>query len=286
MLVAATPPGRVDVHRFCTHRPGPEEIAMIPMPRTWLAALLAQQLCASAALAAPAPGERFIVDGRCVTVTEVDAGQVSYEWSEGNANGWGTLDAGSLGPRCRVDARPPAAGARPRVERPADAGERAAMPNTPAGDDAFAQQILKAHNRFRCLHGAPPLQWSDAVADYAQRWVARAGFKHSDSYNSPIGQMGENLYGSSGALSGEEATAAWYSESEGYDYGREGSSSSGHFTAMIWKDAKFMGCGRARGTLSCNYWAGPAADSCAVPNMGGCYTKQVRPVSRDRQACR
>lgn len=156
---------------------------------------------------------------------------------------------------------------------------------TPAGDEAFALQILKAHNRLRCLHGVPPLQWNNAVADYAQRWVARAGFKHSDSYNSPIGPMGENLYGSSGALSGDEAAAAWYSESEGYDYGREGSPSSGHFTAMIWKDAKFMGCGRAGGTLSCNYWAGPAADSCTVPNMGGCYTLQVRPVSRDRQAC-
>jgi hypothetical protein len=158
--------------------------------------------------------------------------------------------------------------------------------NAGASNAAFAQQILKAHNRLRCLHGAPPLQWSNAVADYAQRWVDKAGFQHSDSYNAPVGPMGENLFGTTGALSGDEAAQAWYSESEGYDYGREGPSSSGHFTAMIWKDARYLGCGRAGGTLSCNYWPGPAPDSCAIPNMGGCYTKQVRPVSRSAQDCR
>ena len=249
-----------------------------------VAALLVQQLCVSTANAAPAPGEHFMVDGRCVTITEVASGQASYDWSEGNTRGWGTLDVGSLGRRCRPRVAAPAADNRP-LERPANAGASRPGPTAPASNEAFAQQILKAHNRLRCLHGAPPLQWNNAVADYAQRWVDKAGFKHSDSYNAPIGPMGENLFGTTGALSGDEAAQAWYSESEGYNYGREGSSSSGHFTAMIWKDARYLGCGRAGGTLSCNYWPGPEPDSCAIPNMSGCYTKQVRPVSRSAQDC-
>ena len=56
--------------------------------------------------------------------------------------------------------------------------------------------------------------------------------------------------------------------------------------AMIWKDAKYLGCGRANWTISCNYWSGTKTYDCTVPNMDGCYSQQVRPRSRDAEACK
>ncbi len=92
--------------------------------------------------------------------------------------------------------------------------------------------------------------------------------------------------GSSRLPSGADAAKAWYGESAGYAYGADGSRGSGHFTAMIWKDARYLGCGRAKGNISCNYWPGPRAPSCAVPNMGGCYAAQVPSPARNASACR
>jgi len=246
-------------------------------------------MAAPSSAAAQTPGSQYLVDGRCVTITEVRNGQVSYAWRAGSASGSGSLPADMLGSRCAA-ARPPAGHEAPRQEP----GEASPAPGAPvaasqAGDTAsagFAQEILQAHNFYRCLHGVPPLQWHAQVADYAQAWVNRGVFEHSDSYHSPLGPMGENLYGSSRLPSGADAARAWYSESAGYAYGSDGSRGSGHFTAMIWKDARYLGCGRARGNISCNYWPGPQARGCAVPNMGGCYAAQVLPPARNASACR
>ncbi|HQR59000.1 MAG TPA: CAP family protein, partial [Azonexus sp.] len=234
--------------------------------------MLVLLMAAPSSAAAQTPGSQYLVDGRCVTITEVRNGQVSYAWRAGSASGSGSLPADMLGSRCAA-ARPPAGHEAPRQEP----GEASPAPGAPvaasqAGDTAsagFAQEILQAHNFYRCLHGVPPLQWHAQVAEYAQAWVNRGVFEHSDSYHSPLGPMGENLYGSSRLPSGADAARAWYSESAGYAYGSDGSRGSGHFTAMIWKDARYLGCGRARGNISCNYWPGPQARGCAVPNMGG-----------------
>jgi pathogenesis-related protein 1 len=160
----------------------------------------------------------------------------------------------------------------------------AADPRTTGANTPFAQEMLTAHNRLRCRHGAPPLVWNEAVADYAQRWVERAGFRHSDSYNSPLGPLGENLYATTGRVSAIEAVQLWYGESQGYDYTREGSMAAGHFTALIWQGARQIGCGQVGGTVSCNYLASAAMD-CSVPNMSGCYVEQVRPVTRKASDC-
>jgi hypothetical protein len=55
---------------------------------------------------------------------------------------------------------------------------------------------------------------------------------------------------------------------------------------MIWKDAKYLGCGRANGAISCNYWSGTKKADCTVPNMAGCYSQQVQPRSSEAEACK
>lgn len=258
------------------------------------------------AFAAPAVGERYLVAGRCVTLERIVAGQAYYAWNEGSRSGSGNLPASALGARCQAQAAAGAAPAEGAQDDPAHMAQPPAQPPAPpagtgtttttspvsaggaAADSeaAFRDEILRAHNRVRCMHGAPPLSWHPEVAAYAQNWVRQSGFSHSKSYASPLGPMGENLYGSSGLPGAAAAVGDWYGESRGYNYAGEGASASGHFTALIWKDAKYLGCGRANGKISCNYWAGSQAKDCTVPNMQGCYRAEVQPPARDEAACR
>ncbi len=151
----------------------------------------------------------------------------------------------------------------------------------------FAQETLAAHNCYRAAHGVPPLQWSEEIAAYAQAWIDANGFEHSDSYASPLGPLGENLYMGT-AASGKRAVASWYSEIDdpGYVFGAaDGTPGAGHFSAMIWKDAKLLGCAKSGEVISCNYGSGSREADCATPNMGGCYAEQVPPLVDGPAAC-
>jgi uncharacterized protein YkwD len=111
----------------------------------------------------------------------------------------------------------------------------------PAGD---AGLLLAAHNRYREAHCAPPLAWSADLAKSAQRWadtLAKKGCKLEHSQ----GNFGENLAaGTAGTIGPERATEIWYDENENYDFAHGGfSMQAGHFTQVVWKGSKNLGCG-------------------------------------------
>lgn len=257
------------------------------MPRS-LAVLLTVQLAglvlAGPAAATPRAGERYIVDDRCVTIVGTSGGQASYRWREGNLRGSGNLPASMLTQPC--DGASPNAEAPPAAEPmpPPVPAQRPQPGSVSGGGDAFAREILQAHNQVRCLHGAPPLVWHDGVAAYARQWVSRGRFEHSDSYKAPIGPLGENLYGSSELPSPTEAVRSWYGEVSDYRP-EDPSGAAGHFTALIWKDVRYLGCARAGGNLFCNYWSGSRTADCTTPNMQGCYRTQVLPRTRTAAQC-
>lgn len=139
----------------------------------------------------------------------------------------------------------------------------------------WQRDMLDAHNHYRCLHGVPPLKWNDEVAAYAQGWANGGQFQHSDSYGvSTPGPLAENL--ATGQRSAFEVVSDWYSENTAHDYASNGfNGATGHFSAMIWKEAAYLGCGRNRNLWTCNYWSGKTGMDCSTPNMGGCFAAQV-----------
>eukprot|EP00388_Colpodella_angusta_P042401 GDKK01056161.1.p1 GENE.GDKK01056161.1~~GDKK01056161.1.p1 ORF type:complete len:615 (+),score=97.39 GDKK01056161.1:140-1984(+) len=143
-------------------------------------------------------------------------------------------------------------------------------------DVADVKDFLVTHNTFRCLHDVPFLEWSDCVAQSAQTWADRGIFKHSDAYDLKpcAGPSGENL--AQGHPSVSSAVRAWYNERPIWEKSAKNSfvSSAGHFTAMMWKGLKFLGCGRNDALYVCRY-KGDDDLNCNTPNMGGCYTQQV-----------
>ncbi|CEM17308.1 unnamed protein product [Vitrella brassicaformis CCMP3155] len=143
--------------------------------------------------------------------------------------------------------------------------------------------VLALHNTYRCLHDAPALTWSSAMATSAQAWADKGVFEHSDSYNlaPPAGPAGENL--AWGFTDFDSAIDAWYDE---VDLWPEGSndfrSGAGHFTAMVWKGATEIGCGdnSAKAPSSvlyvCRYKGSDTKDS-TTPNTLGAFAENVLP---------
>ncbi|XP_004870173.1 Golgi-associated plant pathogenesis-related protein 1 [Heterocephalus glaber] len=112
----------------------------------------------------------------------------------------------------------------------------------------FHNEALKAHNEYRQQHGAPPLKLCKKLNQEAQQYAEALAntriLKHSPE--SSRGQCGENLAWASYDQTGKEVADRWYSEIKDYNFQQPGfTSGTGHFTAMVWKNTKKMGVGKA-----------------------------------------
>lgn len=153
-----------------------------------------------------------------------------------------------------------------------------------------ADRWIAIHNKYRCMHGVPALKWSNAVAADAQSWADKGVFKHSNCYSlkPPAGPAGENLAMGHGSIEG--ASSGWYSEVKncaafpGCEKSKGGM--IGHFTAMVWKGVKELGCGinKAKRLYVCRYKAGDRLSG-DTPNMRGAYTKNVFAPSKSAAQC-
>jgi pathogenesis-related protein 1 len=125
------------------------------------------------------------------------------------------------------------------------------------GQAADQTAMLKAHNGYRGRHGTPPLTWSADLARAAQQWAGACtpkggGFAHSPGAFS--GGYGENLYWGTRAAA-RDAADWWYGEIKHYNFNDPIASYKAgdtdrtkevrHFTQLIWRATKQLGCGAA-----------------------------------------
>jgi uncharacterized protein YkwD len=125
---------------------------------------------------------------------------------------------------------------------------------------AGIQQMLDAHNSWRSKAGVPPLTWSPQLANYAQEWATKLlqekRFEHRKN-----NAYGENLAAASGQqLSPERVVTMWGEEVKDYNYAKNSCARDkmcGHYTQIVWRNSKQVGCGMARGNgrevWVCNY---------------------------------
>lgn len=118
---------------------------------------------------------------------------------------------------------------------------------------------IQFHNTVRAAHSAGAMTWSASLAKQALQHAQTCVFEHSAR-----GNFGENIaYGSKGYYGAGDLMALWYNEvsvspsigsvsglltysSQSYDFSNPGySSSTGHFTQMVWKGSNVLGCGVA-----------------------------------------
>ncbi|RDX50221.1 PR-1-like protein [Lentinus brumalis] len=104
---------------------------------------------------------------------------------------------------------------------------------TPQSDiDAY----LKGHNTVRAQHGAAALTWDENLAAKAQQWANGCVFQHSGG---SLGPYGENLAAGTGDYSIAAALKSWTDEVSSYDPNNPQPS---HFTQVVWKSTKTVGC--------------------------------------------
>jgi hypothetical protein len=111
--------------------------------------------------------------------------------------------------------------------------------------------MLEAHNRVRAKAAPQPkpalpsLTWSRAAAEVARSYAAKCSFRH----NSRRGAYGENLFAMSAhqplAVVVPAAIRSWSAEAADYDLARNSCKKSkvcGHYTQMVWRDTRAVGC--------------------------------------------
>ncbi|KAL3461139.1 CAP domain-containing protein [Aspergillus heterothallicus] len=112
------------------------------------------------------------------------------------------------------------------------------VPQDPSYTSAslFRSSVLSTTNDYRAQHNASALTWNDTLADYAAHWAKGCIWEHSH------GAYGENLaYGYGNATS---AVQAWGDEREMYDFDKPTgfTKETGHFTQLVWRGTRQVGC--------------------------------------------
>ena len=129
--------------------------------------------------------------------------------------------------------------------------------------EKIRSDILTNHNYHRKKHQVDELERSSEIEQVAQKYseylASIETMKHSDNK-----KYGENLYycwSSAGiCVTGEKASQSWYNEVNEYNFNSPGfSSGTGHFTQLVWKGSKQIGCGAACSNnnkcyVTCNYY--------------------------------
>lgn len=117
-----------------------------------------------------------------------------------------------------------------------------------AVSSSLAREMLVAHNAVRARLGIAPLVWSERLEARSQDWADTLP-AHKQFAHRPNSTCGENLFEIKGATaSSARVINAWARESRTYDYGSNRCRGvCGHYTQIVWRDTKEVGCAVARG---------------------------------------
>lgn len=130
-------------------------------------------------------------------------------------------------------------------------------------EPAAFKGMTYAHNQIRSKLGIPALQWSNKLAKHAQEWAdylaennqCRMKHRPDDGLHQRI--YGENIFWASPrrwtngtveaqSLESADVVTAWADEVLHYNYANNNCAPGrmcGHYTQIIWKDSRLLGCG-------------------------------------------
>ncbi len=162
-------------------------------------------------------------------------------------------------------------------------GGGSAEPTNLTGITLFHNQVRAAVDTSGVAGGPlPMMQWDPDLAAHAMTYTAMC--KDTDAPTGLVdhstlayrtnaagySQIGENVFGSGGTASAQQAVDVWASEKANFTYPGGCSGSCGHYTQLVWRTSVNLGCANVTcpglaygGTILCMY--GPAGNDGGVP---------------------
>ena len=116
--------------------------------------------------------------------------------------------------------------------------------------DSYYKELINTHNKLRIKHGLPFLtqdkQLEKFAQDTANNSLISGTLKVGENFRD--GKFyGQNLYlGTGNPHTGKYVAEYWYSEIDNYSFSTGKTINGGpigHFTQMVWKSTKKLGCG-------------------------------------------
>lgn len=132
----------------------------------------------------------------------------------------------------------------------------------PALDEtAFRTRIVALHDAERARVGSPPIRWDEDLARDAAVWADHLASTRSFDHDPDPGDEGENLWmGTAGHYSLNAMVGGWSEEKKlltRMSSWEDDYHAVGHYTQMVWKDTRAVGCAVAKGGgseyLVCRY---------------------------------
>ncbi len=126
-------------------------------------------------------------------------------------------------------------------------------------ETGIIQGMLSVHNKVRARLGLPPLRWSERLASIARKRAINLAENNNCRMRHTKSELGENLFWASAVrwsdgrrevqkITADHVAEAWAAEAANYDYSSNScmhSAMCGHYTQMIWRDSRELGCGMA-----------------------------------------
>ncbi|KAL6912002.1 hypothetical protein ACP4OV_000807 [Aristida adscensionis] len=118
----------------------------------------------------------------------------------------------------------------------AAAASRRLLQTSPAQDYTVPQAHYRACNFLR------PFKWSDELAERAAQWAGQ--YRDNCAAASPAAGINVFLGSAGGSWLPSDAVAAWAAEKDNYNYDSNSCTGGhcGHYTQLVWKDTKQLGC--------------------------------------------
>jgi len=127
--------------------------------------------------------------------------------------------------------------------------------------DGTSSSVVNLMNKYRALHGSPPLTWNTSLANSSNAWVQYLQNKCTLEHS---GFVGENMFASMrSSCIGENATQIWYDEGQGYKNTLTPGTDNAHnytdihqFIQLTWSSTTQVGCATATYAPTCalNSW--------------------------------
>ncbi|CAH1249114.1 GLIPR2 [Branchiostoma lanceolatum] len=118
---------------------------------------------------------------------------------------------------------------------------------------SFTPKCLWRMNRYRHLHNAPALRWDHALATSAEKWAENLA-RNNEITDTGSGDSENELFHFP-IVTCQAAVNTWYSEAACYHKDSPGPNfqNIAHFSQLVWKSSRRVGCGVSGRYMCCNY---------------------------------